>query len=96
MRRLARPILVFWLAKLRALVSKIAFLITDVTDGLAQVLIFLLRWPVATTITIVLSRSLDGIDPSGGGGALRLETAGAAIVTISIRLTLLVVPARSF
>ena len=81
---------------LGALVSKMPFLITIVTNGLAQVLIFLMRWPVAATIIIVLSRSLAHIDPSGRSGALRLETARTAIATILIVSTFLMVPARSF
>ena len=93
MRRLPRPILVFWLARLRALVGKMAFLVTVVISGLANVPIFLMRWLVAATI--ILSRSLGHVDPSGRGGALRPGAMGAVIATISIMPTFLIVPARS-
>ena len=69
------------------------FLITVVTDGPAQVLIFLLRWPIA--VTVILSRGLGCVDPRRQNGALRPGAAGAAIATISIVPILLVVPARS-
>ena len=72
------------------------FFIIIVISDLTQVLIFLVRWPVAATITIVSSRSLGRIDPNSRGGALRPATAGATIATISIAPTLLLVPARSF
>ena len=91
--RLPRPILVFWLTRLRALVDKIALLITIVTSGLAQVSIFPTRWLVAATI--ILSRGFGLIDPGGSGRALRLGAVEAAIVTIAIIPTFLVVSARS-
>ena len=92
-RRLPRPILVFWLAGLRALVGKMALLITIVTGGPAHVSIFPTCWLVAATI--ISSRGLGCVDPSGRGGALRPGAAGATIATISIVPTLLMVPARS-
>ena len=79
---------------LKALVSKMAFLVIIVIGGLAQVLIFLLRWLIA--VTVISSRGLGRIDPVCRGGALRPRAAGAATVTIPILLTLLVSPARSF
>ena len=79
-----------------ALVSKMSLLITIVTDGLTQVLIFLTRWPVAATITIVSSRGLHSVALSCRSETLRLPIAGAAIMTIPISLILLVVSARSF
>ena len=86
-------ILVFWLAGLRALVGKMALLVTVVTGGPAHVSIFPMCWLV--TATIISSRGLGCVDPSGRGGALRPGVAEAAIATISIVLTLLMVPARS-
>ena len=75
------------------MVGKIALFVTVVTGGLAQVPIFPTCWLVAATI--ILSRGLGCVDPSGRGGALRPRAAGAAIATISIVPTLLMVPARS-
>ena len=93
---MSRPILVFLLAGLRALVGIIALLVTIVIGGLAQVLIFSTRWPVATSIAIVSSRGLNCVDPNGRGGALMPGAVRAAIATISIAPILLVVLARSF
>ena len=76
------------------MVGKIALLMTVVTGGPAHVPIFTTCWLVAATI--ILSRGLGCVDPSGRGEALRPEAAGAAIATISIMPTLLMVPARSF
>ena len=95
MRRLPRPIPVFWLAGLRALVGKIAIFITVIIGGLAQIHIFLTRWPIATIITTVWSWGLDRVDPSYRGGALRPRVAGATITIIPIASTFLVIPARS-
>ena len=81
---------------LSTLVSKMPFLVIILIGGLAQVPIFLMRWPVADTITIVSSRDIGCVDPNGWGGALRPGDVGVAIATISIAPTLLVVPARSF
>ena len=92
-RRLPWPILVFWLVGLRALIDEMAFLVTVVTGGLAHVNIFPTRWLVAGRI--ISSLSLGGADLDGRGGALRPRAAGAAIATIPIATTLLVVPARS-
>ena len=77
-----------------AFVSKIALLITIVTGDLAYVLIFPTRWLFAATI--ISSRGLGHVDLSGRGAALRPEAAGAAIATIPIVLTFLIVPAWSF
>ena len=88
-----RPILVFWLAGLRALVGKMALLVTVVTGGPAHVPVFPTCWLVAATI--ISCRGLGCVDPSGRGGALRPGAAGAMIATISIVPTLLMVPARS-
>ena len=52
MRRLRRLILIFALLELRALVGKMALLVTVVTDDLAQVFIFLLRWPIAVAVIL--------------------------------------------
>ena len=76
------------------MVSKIAFLVTVVTSGPAYVHIFPTRWLVA--VTIILSRDLCRIDFSGRDGAVKPRAARAAIATISIVPTLLVVLARSF
>ena len=94
MRRLPRLILVFWLAELRALVGKMAFLVTVITGGSAHVSIFPMRWLVVATI--ILRRSLVCIDSSAQSKALRLGAARAAIATIPIMSTLLIVPALSF
>ena len=94
MRRLPRPILVFWLTGLRALVGKMALLVTVVTSGPAHVLIFPTRWLVATTI--ISSRGFSCVDLSDQGRALRLRAAGTAIATLLIVRIVLVVPARSF
>ena len=77
---------------LKDLVGKIALLITVITGGLAQLPIFLTRWPVA--VPIISSQGFGRVNLSGRGGALRLGTAGAVIVTISIAPILLVVLAR--
>ena len=71
-----------------------ALLITIVTGGPAHIPIFPTRWLVAATI--ISSRDLGRVDPSSRGGALRPGAAGAAIATIPIVSTLLMVPARSF
>ena len=91
--RSPRPILVFWLARLRALVGKMALLVTVITDGPAHVPIFLTRWLVAATI--ISSRGLGRVDPSGWDGALRLGAAGAVIAIIPIMPTFLMVLVRS-
>ena len=70
-----------------------ALLVTVVTGDLAQVYIFPTCWLV--TATIILSQSLGCVDPRGRGRALRPGATGAAIATISIAPTLLVIPARS-
>ena len=70
-----------------------AFLVTVVTGGPAHIPIFPTRWLVASTI--ISSRGLGCVDPSGRDGALRPGTAGAVIATIPIMPTLLIVPARS-
>ena len=51
-------------------------------------------WLVAATI--ISSRGLGFVDFSGWGGALKPGATGAAIATISIAPTLLVIPARFF
>ena len=83
-----------WLAGLRTLVSKMPFLVTIVTGGLVQVPIFPTRWLIAAMITIVSSRSLGHVDPSGRAEVLRPEAARAAIATIFIAPTFLVIPTR--
>ena len=55
-----------------------------------------MRWPVAATITIILSQSLGFVDSSGQAGALEPGAAVAAIAMISIAPTFLVVLASSF
>ena len=67
-------------------------LVTIVTGGPAHVPIFPTRWLVAATI--ILRRGLGRDDLSGRGGALKPGAAGAAIVTISIVPTFLMVPAQ--
>ena len=74
--------------------SKMAFLVTVVTGGPAHIPIFPTRWLGAATI--ISSRGLGRIDPSGWGRTLRPGAVRAAIATISIVPTLLIVPARSF
>ena len=71
-----------------------ALLVTVVKSGLAQVPIFPTRWLV--TATTILSQNLGRVDPCSQGRALRPGVAEAAIATIFIAPTLLVVPARSF
>ena len=93
MRRLPRPILVFWLTELRPLVDKMVLLITIVIGGPAHVLIFPTRWLVAATI--ISNRGIGRVNPSGRGEALRPGAAGAAIATIPIVLILLMVLAWS-
>ena len=75
------------------MVGKIAFLVTVVIDGPAQILIFPMRWLVAATI--ISSQGFSCVDSSSRGRALRPRAARAIIATISIAPTLLVVPARS-
>ena len=70
-----------------------ALLVTVVTGGSAHVAIFPTCWLVAATT--ILSQGLGCVDTSGRGEALRPGAAGAAIATISIVPTLLIVPARS-
>ena len=71
-----------------------ALFVIVVTGGPAHVPIFATRWLVVATI--MSSRDLGRVDPSGRGGALSPGAAGAAIAIISIVHTLLMVPARSF
>ena len=70
-----------------------ALFVTIVTGGPAHVPIFPTRWLV--TATIISSWGLGYVDPSGRGKALRLGAAGAAIATILIMFTFLIVLARS-
>ena len=70
-----------------------ALLVTVLTGGLTHVPIFSTRWLIAATI--ISSRGLSHVDPSGRGEALRPGAVGVVIVTISIMPTLLMVPARS-
>ena len=69
-----------------------AFLVTVVTSGPAQVSIFPTFWLIVATI--ISSRGLGCIDPSGQVRALKPEAAKVAIATILIVPTLLVVLAR--
>ena len=71
-----------------------ALLVIIVTGGPAHVLIFLTRWLV--TAMIISSPGVGCVDPSGRSGALRPRAAEAAIATILIVPTLLMVPAQSF
>ena len=64
-------------------------LVIVVTYGLAQVLIFSLRWPIA--VTIILSQGLGRVDANCQGEVLRPGAAGAAIKTIFVPPTLLMV-----
>ena len=73
-----------------------ALLVTIVTSGPAQVPIFPTGWLVVATITIVLSQGLGRIAPNSRDGVLGPKAARAAITTISIAPTVLVVSARSF
>ena len=68
-------------------------LITVVTGGPTHISIFPTHWLVVATI--ILSWSFGRVDPSGRGGVLRPEAAGAAIAIIFIVLILLMVSARS-
>ena len=70
-----------------------ALLITIVIDDPAQVPIFSTCWLVTTTI--ILSRGLSCVNPSGRGGAPRPGAVRAAIATISIVHTLPVISAQS-
>ena len=70
-----------------------ALLVIVVTGGLAHIPNFPTCWLVAATI--ISSRSFGYIDSSGRSGSLRPEAAGAAIATISIVPTFLMVPTRS-
>ena len=85
--------LVFWFAGLKALVGKMALLVTIVTDDPAYVFIFPTRWLIAAII--ISSRDLSCVDPSSQGEALRPRTVGAVIATIPIMPTLLMVLAQS-
>ena len=78
---------------LKVLIGKIALLVTVITGGPAYVPIFLTRLLVAATI--ISSRGLGRVDPSGRGKALRPEAARAAIATIPIVPILLMVSAQS-
>ena len=69
------------------------FLVTIITSGPAQVPIFPMRWLVAAKI--ILSQDLGCVYPNGRGKALTFGAAGAAIATILIMPTLLMVLARS-
>ena len=69
------------------------FLVTVLIGSPADVPIFPICWLVRATI--ISSRGLGRVNPSGQGKALRLRAAGAAIAIILIAPTLLVVPARS-
>ena len=70
-----------------------ALLVTVVTGAPAQVFIFPMRCLVVATI--ILSQGLGHVVSSSRGRALKPGATGAAIATISIAPTLLVVPARS-
>ena len=70
-----------------------ALLVTVVIGDPAPICIFSTRWLIAATI--ILSRGLGRIDPSGRDGALRPGAVEAAIATISIVPILLMVPAQS-
>ena len=89
-----RLILVFWLARLRALVGKIVLFVIIGTDCLAQVSIFPTHLLVAATI--ILSRGFGCVDPSGRSRGLRHGAMGAVIATILIAPIFLVVSARFF
>ena len=67
-------------------------LVTIVRGGLAHVPIFLTRWPVAATITIISSQDFGRVDLSSWGGAPRPGIARAAIAIIPIAAIFLVVP----
>ena len=71
-----------------------ALLVTVIIDGPAHVTIFLTRWLVAATI--ISSRDLGCVDPSGRDRVLRPGAAGAVIAIIPIVPTFLIVPARFF
>ena len=92
-KKLPRPILVFWLAKLRALVGKMALLIIVVTSGPAHVFIFPRRWLVAATL--ILSRDLGRVDSSSRGGAIRPRAVEGTIGMIPIAPIFLVILARA-
>ena len=68
-------------------------LITVLISGPAYILIFPTRWLVAATI--ILSQGFGCVDTSGQSKALRPGAAGAAIATIFIMPTLLIVSTRS-
>ena len=71
-----------------------ALFVTVVIGGPAQAPIFSTCWPIAATM--ILSRGLGCVDPSGQGRALKPRAAGAVITTIFITPTFLVIPASSF
>ena len=73
--------------------SKMAFLVIVVTGVPAHVLIFLTHWLVAATI--ISSQGIGRVDCSGRDGALSPGAAKAAIVTIAIMPTFLMVLAQS-
>ena len=71
-----------------------ALFVTILIDGLAQVSIFPTRWLVAATI--ISSRGIGCVNPSARSEALGPGAARAAVATIPISPTLLVVLARCF
>ena len=71
-----------------------AFFITVIIGGLAQILIFLLRWPI--TVIIILRRGFGCVDSSCQSRILIPRATGTAIATIFISPIFLVVLARLF
>ena len=92
-RRSPRLILIFWLAGLRILIGKMAFLVTIVTSVPTHIPIFPMHWLVAATM--ISNRSLGCVDSNGRGEGLRPGAARAVIATIPIVPIFLVFPARS-
>ena len=72
-----------------------AFFVTIITGGPAQIFIFSMCWLVAATIIIVSSQGFGFVNPSYRGRALRPGAAGAAIEMSLIALIFLMLPARS-
>ena len=75
------------------MISKMFFVIKILTHDLTQIPVFLLPWPIA--FTIIPTRTLNYVEPSGRGGALKFG-ATKTIIGFSIAPILLVVPAKSF
>ena len=79
MWRSPKLILIFWLVRLSALVSKMPLFVTIVTGDLCQAFVLPLQWPVA--VLVILSQKIGCVKSNIWGGAWKSWTARAMITT---------------